>query len=485
MKRLRQVRNNIFSVVLVQIVSLFFSLFTFGIVARILTVPDFGKFNYLLALFGFSAKLIDFGINPIVLRETSKRKNFNEYISSTFILKTLLIILLLIVVNIYSFVDNNSFTEKILLNLFVLNIFLSNKYTNIRELLIVPYKVNLRMSIPMGLVLLDSVLLFLLTLTLKNSQHTLLSFVSIYVLSNVPSTIILFLLLKRKEKIIFIFDKKLLKNIIKLALPIYGYTVLTVFYKQIDIVMLGITNGSESVALYSSALRLSTPLMILASATTVTFFPIIVKKIKESKEINSIVSLILKTLIVLATSIGLFLFFHATEIIKIIFGTKYIASSIPLKFLAIALVFSFINYFSIDLLTALNKQKTSFYYAVLLTVLAVPLYVYILPKYSYIGASLVRLFTMAVGSIFLYRNVVKKVNIKLNLIRIIIWMILNIVFFTILKDFNLYLLTIIESIFLIVSLFRSKIFNSNELLLIFSTVLNKKYIYKINVLLKK
>lgn len=136
--KLKKIRNNIVSVISLQFLALILNIFTFGIIARVLSVSDFGKFSYLLVVFGFIAKIIDLGINPIVFRETTKNSNYDEYLGSALIFKFILVFLLFLIINLFVYLNKNNTNETILFNLFVLNIFFSNKYTNIRGLLIIP-----------------------------------------------------------------------------------------------------------------------------------------------------------------------------------------------------------------------------------------------------------------------------------------------------------------------------------------------------------
>lgn len=483
--KLKNIRNNIFSVSIAQIISLFLNIVTFGLIARVLSIKDFGTFNYLLAIIGFAAKFIDLGINPIVLRETSKNNNYNEYLGSTLIVKSILVVGLLFCVNIYSIIIQNSLTEKILLNLFTANIFFSNKYTNIRELLITPYKVALKMSFPMLLVLLDGLLLFILTLLISNSENALIYFGIAYIISNIPSTIILLVALKQNEGLKFLFSSKIFKILFKLSLPIYGYVVLMVIYSQIETVFIGILNNEKDVALYSSAIRLSTPFMIFASAITLTFFPLIVKKIKNNEDITNLVSSVFTLLLIFSSIISLFIFYHSKDIIEIVFGIKYIAAAVPLKYLGIGIVFLFINFFMVDLLTALNKQKFNFVYGILINIITIPLYFMFLPKYSFVGASIIKLMAIFMGCVYLLIKLIEIVKLRINYSKIAIWMVVNILFFYFLSDLSFYIVVIPELIFVTLSLLGLNILSYDELHTILKSFNLEKHLVKIQFLVKK
>ncbi len=482
--KIKLIRNNIFTVTTAQIFSLFLNMVTFGLVARILSIEDFGTFNYLLAIIGFSAKFIDLGVNPIVLRETAKTNNFSEYLGSVLFIKSLLLFCLLIIMNAYFFFAEINLMEKILLNLFTMNIFFSNKYTNIRELLVIPFKVKLRMEFPMILVLVDNFLLFVFSLFLKPSENVLIYFGMAYVVVNIPSTILLFVALKKKG-FVFNYSNSVLKLLLKMSLPIYGYVLLMVIYSQADTLFLGLINGEKPVALYSTAIRLSSPFMLFASAITVTFFPIIVKKIKEKEDISKIVSSILKMLIIFSSTISLFVFFHSKDIITIVFGEKYIESSVALKYLSISIVFLFVNFFLVDLFTALNKQKLNFKYGILINLISIPLYIIVLPNYSFIGASIIKLSAIFLGSIFFIYRLVNSVKIEINYMNIIGWLVINIIFFYLVSGFKFYWLLIPEGIFIVLSTFLLNVFDYNELFKIFSMFNKEKLLSKITFLVRR
>ncbi len=483
--KLKSIRNNFFSVTIAQIFSLLFNIITFGIAARILSLKDFGEFNYLLAFIGFSAKVIDMGVNPIVFREISKSKETDKYLGSVFFLKSALIILLLLLMNFYLFISDTETTKKILLNLFTINIFFSNKYTNIRELLATPFKAKLKMSIPMALVLLDSILFLLLTLSLKHFEHKLIYFALFYLISNVPSTFALIFLLIKKEKIRFRFDKSKLRFVIISALPIYGYILLSIFFRQIDTLMLGAFNGKKAVAIYNSAIRLSASFVIFSSALTMTFFPLIVRKLENKEKIENLVSSILKLLLVFAVAIALLIIFNSAQIVTIVFGEKYLPSSVPLAILSAGLIFSFSNFFLVDLSTALNKQKNNFIYSVLLVAISVPLYYLFLPKFSYRAAAFIKVFAYFSGFIFLFISVNRKTKIKIGVVKIIGWIVLNSVIFYLFRNINIFISIFAEISILLITLLFLRIFDYSELKLIFGAINKENFLEKIKFLVSK
>ena len=75
-------------------VNLILNVVTFALIARCLSIEDFGNFTLLIAVVSIISKCIDLGLSPIVLREKS-RSNSNDYLLNTAITIRVIISLLL------------------------------------------------------------------------------------------------------------------------------------------------------------------------------------------------------------------------------------------------------------------------------------------------------------------------------------------------------------------------------------------------------
>jgi len=459
------IRNTFFSISAGQIVALLLNIITFGIAARMLDVNDFGRFNYLLAIVGILAKLVDFGLNPIVFRETSHTKSYNQYIGTTLIFKVFMLLILLIFSNLSMWLINESGTGFILMNLMLLNVFFSNKFTNIRELSVIPFKVELRMALPMSLVILDNIIFLILVLFLNNFENKLVVFGIFYLISNIPGAILLLISLVKNFHFKPDFSYPKLKEIVIEALPLFGFIIFTYIFMQADIIILRFFRGDADVGIYSVAIRLSMPLIIIPTALTSSIFSILVRKIKEEIDYSIIVNTTLKLLAVFALSLFLIISFNSELIINIIFGSKFISSKIPLIILSFSLLFLFINFFILDLFTALNLQKINFKYSVLLNIIVLPLYLLLIPNYSFYGASAGKTLTFFLGSVYLSYFLSKKIHLKINAFKILYWFVFNLLTNYLLNlILHEYVLGIINFLVLASSVIVFRIFTKDELL---------------------
>ena len=457
--------NTFVSITTGQIVSLLLNIITFGIAARVLDVSDFGKFNYLLAMVGILAKLVDFGLNPIVFRETSHNKNYNQYIGSALFFKVLMLFFILILSNLSVLLIDGDRTSFILMNLMLINVFFSNKFTNIRELSIIPFKVELRMALPMGLVILDNFIFLILVLFLNNFDNKLLVFGVFYLISNIPGTLFLLISLVKNFQFRPQFSYPILKEIISDSLPLFGFIIFTYIFMQADIMILRFFKGDTDVGIYSVAIRLSMPLIIIPSALTSSIFSLLVRKIKDSVDYSTIINTTLKILTVVALSIFIIISFNSELIINIVFGPKFISSKGPLIILTFSLLFLFINFIVLDLFTVLNLQKINFKYSILLNLIVLPLYLLLIPKYSFYGASVGKTFTFFCGSFYLLYFLSRKIVLSFNIFKIIFWFIFNLLVSYLLSlVLHEYLLGPISFFVLGSTLIIFKIFTKDELL---------------------
>lgn len=464
-KLTNSIRNTFLSITFGQVLALLLNIVTFGIAARILDVNEFGNFNYLLAIVGILAKLIDFGLNPIVFRETSHSKNYNQYIGSSLIFKGLLLIVLIIISNLTMLIMNETRISFILMNLLLLNILFSNKFTNFRELLIIPFKVELKMVLPMAIIILDNLIFLILVLFLNNFENKLLVFGIFYLISNIPGAFLLLISLINNFHFKPDLSYSKLKEIIIQALPLFGFIIFTYIFMQADIIILRFFKGDTDVGIYSVAIRLSMPLIIIPSALTSSIFSILVRKIKEGIDYSTIVNTTLKLLVVFALSLFLIISFNSELIINIVFGSKFINSKIPLIILTFSLLFLFINFFILDVFTALNLQKINFKYSILLNLIVLPLYLSLIPNYSFYGASAGKTLTFFFGSVYLFYFLSKKIHLKINALKILYWFVFNIIVNYLLSSIlNEYILGIINFLVLVSTLMIFKIFTKDELL---------------------
>ncbi|MCO6473130.1 MAG: oligosaccharide flippase family protein [Melioribacteraceae bacterium] len=466
--------RNIFSITVSQFLSVVLLIVVFGIVARNISVEEFGLFNYWLAIVGILSKIIDFGFNPIILRECSKDNECRESISSIFIFRLAVFIILILLTNLFLYFLNFEFITILLVNLLFINLIVSSKETNFRDLLQVFFKKDLRMHLPSLFTIIDAVLMLLLMIGLLFVENKFYFFIIVYVAASLPGFLGILVYVIKDYNFTFYFDFTKIKWYLKESLPLYGFVVVSFLFLQLDILFVDYFYGKEAVGFYSIAVRLTRPFLIVPSAIVMTVVPIFVKKIKKNISIQSELATILKSLIIISFSASVLFTFKSTFFITLIFGDGYSTASLATSILFFSLVFNFINFFLLDMLTIHNKQKFNIFY-ILIVSLSFSLFAFLsIPIYYIDGAALSRIIALMIGTSFLF-FVLSKLHYRLwlNMGRIIPWILIVTTIGYLTKEWNIFIYIPLNLTILLAALFTLGVYNKDELSFIKSQLIKK------------
>lgn len=455
-----------------QSTSLLLNFLIFAFLARNLGIEDFGEFSYWIAIIGILGKFIDFGLNPIIFRDYSTKKNATTIYSVIVLRYFALFVLTILFALILQFI--NTSISPLLILLLLLNIGLSHKYTNIRDILYIPYKVNFKMLNIYFIIIAENILLLIFVLLMPNFEMGLSEFIIAYVGVNLPGTLYLLKCLLENQKY-FQIDLVKLKGFLKESIPIYGFVLFSIIYLQVEIILIEFFLDKSSVGLYSAAVRLTRPMELIPSLLITAFFPIIVKNIANNKSNDKVVKSNINLLNFVSISFACLIFFKSDLIVKLVFGNDFINSSQATSFLAISLIFSFLIFYFLDLLTAYGKQKFNLIYIVFVLILNSFLNISLIPKYGIEGAALTKIFSTLMGFIFLLIIVSRNTNVNFSsLFSAIVYLFLLTILIFFISNLNLYLYLSLSTIAIGFSAIISRIIDLNELKNFFNSLAKSK-----------
>ncbi len=438
---------------------------------RFLDVARFGTFSSLLAIIGILSKFVDFGIEPIVFREFSKEKENFHLFNSALSLRFLIYVILLVFFNALAPFMGYDAREIILSNILFTTVILSSKTVNIRELLSTPFKVNLKMHYPMTLAVLDNLVLLLLVAFIPFMKDAVLFFVIIYAASNIPGFILSFYYLKKKFDYKFNFTLDRAGWLLKESLPLFGFVILTTIFLQIDVVILNYFKGPYDVGIYSAGVRLTMPLSIIPGAIVTTVFPILMKRMSDQVSSDSLSNLVIKLLYFISFVLAAVFTFESDALVNLIFGSQYAAASLPSSILYWCQIFLFFTFYTLVVLIAKNQQFYNFIYGAIQVVFNVGFNFLLIPKYSFLGASLAKLIASFASFVFIL-IVISRLGYKPSIGRykVLVW--------SFLMCGGLYLLSmlpvipylVLSSVYIIILTLAVKLFGEEELLIFFRLV---------------
>ena len=320
---------NVLSISIGQFSSLLINFFSVSLTARYLGVEDYGTFNYLLAIVFIASKISDLGLSNIIFRETSKSQSGYVHVNVGISIRMITFFIVALLLNISILFLQFDAEKTLLINIFFLSTILSSKFMTFRDMLDIPYKVNLDMMYSNIFNVIDNFIFFGLILLLPVFNGGIDYVILAYVFSNLPGFILMIVFLKKRYSFQFQFSLNRAGWIIKQSLPLAGFLILISIFNQVDIFLLTLLDSEKATGVYSVASRLIIPISILPSAIATTFFPKIVFNFKNKIDNSNIYNLINKILFLFSASMALIVTFKAKEIILLVFGLQYIQAYSP------------------------------------------------------------------------------------------------------------------------------------------------------------
>ena len=374
--------------------------------ARILGASEYGRFSLSLSILSLFFVFADSGISSLVTRELSKKiKESKEYLSTSFYLKSLLLIFSIILVILAQFfIPSNKLKEIVLILLIMtaLENIISFFYGIIRstermekEALI--YLSEIIVSVGLG---------FFVLFNFPSAKNLAWA----YSLGAIVAFLVALIVLRKYLKIFFFyFQKKLVKKIALDAWPFAFLALVGRILTYTDVVMIGfLLRKSYLVGLYSAPLRVITFFQLPAILLAASILPSLSRKIIDKSEI-----VLIKKSLVFLSAIALPLIagglILSREIILFLFGQEYLASAKIFSLLILVIFFLYFIIIFSHLLFAYNFQKKNALFLSLSALVNVFLNFILISKFSIVGAALATLFSQ-IFCFFLFLFEVKKIE---------------------------------------------------------------------------
>ena len=371
--------NNIFGMVI--------SLFVGVYVARYLGPNNYGLFNYAGSFVGLFSAIAALGLDNIVARELIKdEKKRDELLGTTFFLKIIGSILVLIIIVIaVRFTNNDSFTNLLIFIIAIGTIFQSfdviqfyfqsrvlSKYTVYAQI----FATILCSVIKLLLIHLNMGLIYFAMVTLLQSIILASGFVAMYI----------------KQKLnLFSWRPKLdlAKKILSDSWPLIFSGIAISIYMKTDQVMIKNILDAKAVGNYAVAVKLSEVWYFIPMAITNSLFPAIInaKKISEKLYYERLQKLY-DLMTWLAIGIALPIMFFSNDIINLLFGIQYQEAVGVLRIYIWAGVSTFLGVASFQYLLVENYIKISFLITLFGAIFNVILNIILIPRYGINGAAI-------------------------------------------------------------------------------------------------
>ena len=206
------------------------------------------------------------------------------------------------------------------------------------------------------------------------------------------------------------------KQSLKEAWPMGAMAIGILIYFRIDTVMLSFMKDDVAVGLYSAAYRLSELSAVIPGMFVAAIFPVMSQYYRAAG--NSFAMAYEKSsryLFMLALPIALAVTLLASPIVNLVYGSQYADSASALQVLIWAAAIMYVTMVMGTTFVAANKQMVNLKIVIVAAALNIVLNVFLIPRYSYVGASAATVATEAFGllcGVFFLRRAGYGVSIK-------------------------------------------------------------------------
>ena len=389
-------------------------------IARKLGDEDFGKLSFAYSFAGICFIVADFGLSTLLIRNVSRQKELTrEYVGNILTLKIVLSLICISVIGIFILFTDYPTDVIMILVIFGGVMF----FKALIDFFCAVLNAHERMDIEAFLKGTNHILLFLSGIVVLVLGFGLFGLANVFLVVYLISSIIGFYIVYVSiVKIRPSFDLRFWKHILRESLPLALTVIFTVIYFKIDVVMLSLIRGDNSeIGWYSAAMRLIELVGVVPALIVSALFPIVSSLYKESIDsLKNVFKTSFRYLLAIALPIAVGTLLLSEHLIYTIYGEEYVKTIPALKILATALVFIFVNYILMNILVAVDRQKTNAIIAGTCVFVNIALNLCLIPHYGYLGAGTATVITeivlFALGLCFVAKYVCK-VNVITMLIR--------------------------------------------------------------------
>jgi O-antigen/teichoic acid export membrane protein len=467
MNTVQKIAKNTIVLIAATIISRVLGFFYVMYIARYLGAEGFGILSFALAFTGIFGVFTDLGLGPLTVREVARDKSLaKKYLNNISVMKIILVTitfaLIAIAINLLDYPEQTIKTVYLISLSVVFNSFTGMFYSIFRAFEKMEYQ-------SLGQIL-NSILMLVGVLFAISQRFSVIGFASLYFMISVVALVYSFVIsickfVKPKMEV----DWNFWGPTIKEALP-FGLTGISgMLYTYTDTIMLSLMKGDEVVGWYNAAYKLMLILLFIPGVINMAIFPSMSRFYISSKNsLKLMYEKYFKFMFMIGIPIGIGTTLLADRIILLIFGIGYTQSIIALQVLIWTMVLTFTGAAFVELFESINRQIVITKISGICVIVNILLNLFLIPKFSYVGASVATLITeiILVGSIFIFAykfgyGIQGKKVVK-NISKVIIASVVIGAFLWYFKSLNLFILITLAILFYLIMIYLIKGINYED-----------------------
>lgn len=370
----------------------------FIVLARLMSLNDFGLLSFGTTLAGLLTVVAEFGFSLMAQRDIPQEKfEFKAYVNNVLLQKggfTLLAVVIGVIYLFFNYTGKNVtigfiFVLNAVVTSYIMYFFAVFRAKNM-------FKIESQLSIVYSVIVVFVVFLYYLL------ELDILFIAKGLIFARMVQLFLVSIKYLRLFKPRFKYDNHIQKYLLKHSFSFGAHYIIGIFYFTVDNQMIAYYCGNESLAIYQAIFKIVLILLSVNALFEGVFLPFLSARYKlNSSDFVKLTTLINKIVVFLGLLVFMSFAFFSEFIVTILYGEKYLASlSIVLPLALILVIRSFSSMYSL-LLTISNHQNIRVLVVVISLVVNVVLNFIFIPRFNFIGAAYVSLITHII-LVFLY-----------------------------------------------------------------------------------
>ena len=406
MNTVQTILKNTVALTLMNIIILGVGMFFTIYIARSFGDAIFGKYSFAIAFISLFAAFFDIGFNKLIIRDVSRNTSFaKKYLSNIFLLR--IITSAMFVVSIVFAINLMKYPSDTKLIVYILGV--STIFTSFGSLYRAIFHAFEKMEYDTLLTIIEKIAVVSTGFVFLFLGYNFIIVISAYLLGGILNVFLSHAVTVRKFvapkfEIDFAFWKYSFIN----AIPFSLTSIFIIIFDKTDMVMISMMQGDAPVGWYNAANMIIVALLMIPGVLFGAIYPTL-SKYYGSTEGTSIYiyKKFFKYIYLFELPIGICFVLLSDDIISLIYGEGFSQSSVALAILIWYFVFGSFAWLMGIILQSINKQKIFAFSMMLCATANILLNLVLIPKMSYIGASLTTVFTNIMAFFILYHFVSK------------------------------------------------------------------------------
>lgn len=441
------------------------SLAALGMLTRYLTLEDFGKYSFVVAIAAVFKVVAGMGVPSIVARDIARSKeNAGEIYASAFLLHIFFSVITVIIMTVSINLTSSQAIVRIVAPLCAAAVVLE-LFSKLFSAIFQAYE---KMVYDVYQTVVAQSVYVVLTVCVVIFDYGLIGIFTALLLGFVAECLIgIYIVNKKFVKLRFKGNMGQWKYLLKEAYPIGLKAILRKLGYRIDTLVLAAMKSSVEVGLFHGVYKMVQSLTFLAEGATRAIFPVFSRYSVTSKEsLQQGYEKSFKFLVLIGLPFGIFFSFFSKPVITLILGKAFVDATPVLQIFGWVLALMFLSNLTQKMLVVGNKQSHILLATGVGLVINLVLDIILIYKMSYIGAGIATLVAEMVilGITFYAVNThVSRIKISRVVLKPIFASIATCIFLFYTYKINIYLAISSAILFYAVVLFLMKTFTRKEI----------------------